>query len=96
MSDSILQSEKECFVTGATRGLDKHHIYHGPRRKAADKWGCWVWLAHDVHMDLHERNPGLDRDLKDLCQRRFEELYGHEKFMTVFGKNYLKEGNDDV
>ena len=95
MSDSILQAEKECFVTGATRGLDKHHILHGPRRKAADKFGCWVWLAHDVQMDLHQRNTGLDKDLKALCQARFEELYGHEKWMEVFGKNYIKEDDDE-
>jgi hypothetical protein len=96
MSKSIMQDEKVCFVTGATKGLDLHHVYAGSRRKLSDKWGCWVWLAHDVHMDLHERNPGLDRDLKDLCQRRFEELYGHEKFMAVFGKNYIREEKDDV
>ena len=86
-----MQTEKECFVTGAVNRLDKHDIFHGSRRKAADKWGCWVWLNHEVHMDLHSRNTGLDRDLKDLCQRKFEELYGHEKFMEVFGKSYLKE-----
>jgi hypothetical protein len=88
---SIMQDEKVCFLTGSTVGLDKHHVYHGSRRKAADEWGCWVWLRHDVHMDLHERNTAADRMLKGLCQRRFEELHGHDKFMQVFGKNYLME-----
>lgn len=87
--DSILQDEKVCFVTGAEVNLDKHHIYHGPRRKAADKWGCWVWLEHSVHMDLHQRNTALDDELKAACQERFEALYGHEKFMEVFGKSYI-------
>ena len=91
MSKSILQDKKECFLTGATRCLDKHHIWAGARRSKSEKWGCWVWLAHDIHMDLHERNQGLSYDLKDICQRRFEELYGHEKFMEIFGKNYQKE-----
>jgi len=91
MSKSIMQDEKECFVTGAVNSLDKHHCFHGSRRKAAEKWGCWVWLNHDVHMDLHQRNTALDRQLKAACQKRFEALYGHEKFMTVFGKNYLEE-----
>ena len=88
---SILQDEKKCFITGATQPLDLHHVFHGPRRKAADKWGCWVWLNHDVHMDLHSRNTELDRRLKDICQRRFEELYGREKWMEVFGRNYLED-----
>ena len=50
-----------------------------------------MWLAHDVHMDLHERNQELGYQLKALCQKRFEEIWGHEKFMAVFGKNYIKE-----
>lgn len=89
MSKSIMQDEKVCYVTGAVNCLDKHHCFHGSRRKQADKWGCWVWLNHDVHMALHQRNIGLDRDIKSACQKRFEQLYGHEKFMQVFGKNYL-------
>lgn len=85
-----MQTDKECFITGASAELDKHHCFHGPRRKAAEKWGCWVWLQHDVHMDLHQRNIALDREIKAACQIRFEELYGHEKFMQVFGKSYLE------
>lgn len=89
MSDSIMQSEKVCFVTGATVNLDKHHVFHGSRRKAADKWGCWCWLEHSVHMDLHQRNTALDQALKAACQERFEALYSHEQFMQVFGKSYI-------
>ncbi len=55
----------------------------------SEKYGCWVWLAHDVHMAAHERQPELLRQLQEECQERFEELYGHDKFMEVFGKNYL-------
>jgi len=89
MAQSILQSEKECFVTGSLINLDLHHIYHGPRRKAADNWGCWVWLRHDIHMNLHSKDTEMDKMLKRICQERFEELYGHDKFMEVFGKSYL-------
>ena len=87
---SILQpTEHECWVTGCPTDLDVHHIYHGPRRKASDEWGCWVYLRHDIHMGLHSCNTKLDNGLKRLCQERFEKLYGHEKFMEVFGKSYL-------
>ncbi len=89
MTKSILQTETECYVTGARHQLECHHIYHGPRRKAADKWGCWVWLRHDVHKDLHSRDTELDQRLKRECQEEFENRYGHEKFMEVFGKSYL-------
>ena len=89
MTDSIMQTEKRCYLTGAETWLDKHHIFTGPRRKAAEKWGCWVWLRHDVHMRLHQEDPELERRLKRECQKRFEELHSHELFMHVFGKNYL-------
>lgn len=91
MTKSILQDvdEPECYVTHTTRNLDCHHIFHGIRRKAADKWGCWVWLNHDVHMNLHSQNTELDKQLKKECQEEFERRYGHDKFMEVFGKSYL-------
>ncbi len=89
MKKSIMQSERECYVTGSRVSLDCHHIYHGPRRKAADKWGCWVWLRHDVHMELHSGDTELDKRLKRECQERFEEIWSHEKFMEIFGKNYI-------
>lgn len=84
-----MQTEKECFVTGSTVNLDKHHCFHGPRRKAAEKYGCWVWIRHDLHMELHQKNPELDRMIKRACQTRFEEIYSHDEFMNVFGKSYL-------
>ena len=91
MVNSILQpdGEKVCFLTGSRVDLDKHHIFHGCRRKAADKWGCWVWLNHHVHMNIHDSDKETDRELQRTCQRKFEFLYGHEKFMQVFGKSYL-------
>lgn len=87
--NSIMQRDKECFVTGSTYDLDKHHIFHGSRRKKADEYGCWCWLRHDIHMDLHQRNAVLDDALKVACQERFEALYGHEEFMRIFGKSYI-------
>jgi hypothetical protein len=92
MADSIMQDRKECFITHSTEGLDKHHIMRGSRRKAAEKWGCWVWLRHDWHNGAYygvHNNPTLELQLKKLCQMRFEELYGHDKWMAVFGKNYI-------
>ncbi len=90
--DSILQDKKECYITGWTTELHKHHIYPGSRRKASEQWGCWVWLRSDWHnlasYGVHF-NRDLDLKLKCKCQERFEELYGHEKFVEVFGRNYL-------
>ena len=90
MIKSILQpDEKVCFITGSTLNLDRHHVYHGPRRAAAERHGCWIWLRHDIHMEIHDRNKELDKMIKRACQERFEELYSHEEFMSIFGKSYL-------
>ena len=86
---SILQKEKRCYVSGSEKELDCHHVYAGSRRKKSDENGCWVWLRHDIHMQLHDRDKEMDKMLKRICQERFEELHGHEKFMAIFGKSYL-------
>lgn len=95
MTESILQTEQECFLSGGRVRLDRHHIYGGPNRDLSERWGCWVWLRHDLHMQLHDRDPELKLMLKRICQERFEELYDHETFMKVFGKNYLEGETDD-
>lgn len=89
MTKSIMQDDRYCYITGHTARLDRHHVFGGSRRKAAEKWGCWVWLDHEIHMALHSTNPELQQQLKQECQERFEDLYGHDVFMRVFGKSYL-------
>lgn len=93
MANSIMQDQKECFLTGKTYGLHKHHIYEGTgRRKLSEQYGCWVWLSpewHNMSDNGVHFNKKLDTKLKQECQRRFESIYGHEKFMAVFGKNYI-------
>lgn len=89
MTNSIMQDDRYCYITGRTGELDRHHCFTGPRRKAAEAWGCWVWLDHDIHMAAHTTNPELLTQLRQECQEKFEELYGHDKFMQVFGKSYI-------
>ena len=92
MAKSIMQTEKECYLTGSTDGLHLHHIYYGSHRQASEKYGCWVYLRADwhnmsdygVHFDKQ-----LDLRLKRECQVEFENRWGHDLFMKVFGRNYL-------
>lgn len=93
MTRSIIQTEKECFKTKYTYGLDRHHIFCGAFRSKSEKFGLWVWLRHDVHMWLHNTSEGqkYSEELMQIGQRRFEEIHGHEKFMKVFKKNHLEE-----
>lgn len=91
-----MQDTKECYVTHSPYRLAKHHCYGGGRRHISEEWGCWVWLRADFHnladYGVHGKNGHeLDLRLKRECQKRFEELHGHEKFMEVFKKNYLED-----
>ncbi len=95
MAKSIMQTDKECYITHSTSELHRHHIFYGnANRKKSERYGCWVWLRSDWHnmadYGVHF-NHGLDTYLKQECQRKFESIYGHEKFMSVFHRNYLEE-----
>ena len=93
MAASIMQDSKECYITGSRQYLHRHHCFGGPNRQKSEQWGCWVWLrqdyhntsSHGVHFDRR-----LDLWLKRETQRRFEELHGREKFVEIFGRNYLE------
>jgi len=90
---SIMQREKYSYFSGATQGLEKHHIYFGnPLRKLSDQYGCWVWLTSEEHRGNNgpHMNRETDLRLKRECQQEFESLYGHEKFMEVFGRSYIE------
>lgn len=92
--NSILQTKKECFFTGATDNLDCHHIYSGLNRKVSDENGFWVWLKHDWHIadsvnDTPHNNKNVDTYLKKICQQKYEEEHTREEFMELIGRNYL-------
>lgn len=93
MADSIIQSEKKCYITGSEYNLDDHHIFKASRRKHSEKHGLKVWLRHDIHMKMHDHTPPyetLENDLKAIAQQAFEDNGGTiEEFMKVFGANYL-------
>lgn len=94
MSKSLLQTEKECYITHYTQGLHKHHIFGGALRDLSEEYGLWVWLREDYHLqDSEYPTPHNDEAtsirLKQEAQEAFEKKYGHEKFMQLFGRNYI-------
>ena len=89
---SIIQDIKECWFCGSRFNLHKHHIFMGSRRKASEKYGCHCYLCayhHNMSDNSVHNNRSMDMQLKRVAQHRFEDEHGHEKFMQVFGKNYL-------
>lgn len=93
MSKSRIQSEKECYICGAVKNLEEHHIFYGTgKRKKSEHYGLKVKLCFNCHHnDVHAHpNEGNDLRLKRIAQQVFEENYSHKLFMDEFGKNYLE------
>ena len=91
---SIIQHEKVCYLCGISYPLEKHHCIHGTAgRRLADKYGLTVYLCPACHRGsegVHGKNGAwLDKKLKQTAQIAYEGKYGHEKWMEIFGKNYL-------
>lgn len=95
MANSILQTDKVCYITGCTDNLHEHHcIYGRGLRRLSEKYGLKIWLRADwhnmadygVHFDKE-----LDLQIKQMAQRKAMEHYGWstEDWIKIFGKNYL-------
>ena len=106
MAKSIIQTEKECFICRhmlgdgidlPPRSLEEHHIFNAANRKLSEQYGLKVWLCINHHregMNAVHRHPYPMILLKRIGQQAFEEKYGHEEFMKIFGRNYLEEYNE--
>ena len=74
------------------RILDEHHVFGGPNRKNSEEYGLKVYLCHNHHIygpEAVHNNAEIRHELQRIAQREFEKRYGYEKFMEVFGRNYL-------
>lgn len=84
----MINDNMQCYICGRSGVLHRHHCLHGSRRKMADRYDLTVYLCPDCHRELHDHGTG-DLMLERLAQKHFEDQYGHEKYMEIFGKNYL-------
>lgn len=91
---SIVTTDFEhCFLCRRWLGDsgELHHIFGGANRKVSDKYGLVVKLCHTCHNEppygVHHNRENELR-LKRFGQKAFEDIYGHEMFMKLFGRNY--------
>lgn len=92
MTESIIQKEERCYLCGRRHQLEMHHVVGGTaNRKISDKYGLWVWLCHSCHTGTEGAQYDKEKNiqLKQDAQEAFEKLYSHEKWMSLFMKNYL-------
>lgn len=102
MAKSIMHSKQDrtcclCMLLNGdydTRtGLQEHHAMSGTaNRKLSEHYGLKVYLCLDHHTvgpyAVHN-NAGMRHLLQENAQKIFEKKYSHEKWMEVFGRNYI-------
>ncbi|MBQ9027429.1 MAG: hypothetical protein IJ110_01550 [Lachnospiraceae bacterium] len=103
MARSIIQdkTEQRCILCTLLNndirrksGIEEHHIFGGLNRKLSEHYGLKVYLCpqhHRIGKDAVHQNVMNAMILKMIGQRAFEELYGHDRFMAEFGRNWLPE-----
>ena len=90
---SVIQINKnECFICHG-RATEEHHcIYGTANRRLSEKYGLKIYLCHWCHNEppkgLHF-NKQLDEEIKQMAQRRFNDVYPDLDFIQIFGRNYL-------
>lgn len=73
---------------------ETHEIFYGTgQRQLSIKYGIQALLCAEHHRGANGPHHNRERDLelKRRGQRDFEQWHGHEKFMELFGRNYLED-----
>ena len=85
---TLEERHEKCSTSGV---IDRHEIFYGDAyRWKSIKYSLWVNLCRHCHDKVHfGKDHSLDLKLKELGQRKFEEIYGHDKFKEEFDKNWL-------
>ena len=86
---SIMPFDLEVCIECGGRGTQTHHCLFGRNRRNSEKYGLKVRLCGKCHRRLHDQDEALAMKYRRMAQQCFEEKYGHDKYMAVFGKNYL-------
>ena len=85
---SILTDNLEfCYICGNV-AVDVHEIYSGCNRRMSMIHDCCVPLCRSCHATI-TYDARISNQLKQECQKRFEEEYSREEFMKAFGRSWL-------
>ena len=100
--ESIIQNDRNrCYLCGRVRTtfnpLDEHHVYFGPRKDIAEKYGLIVYLCsfrcHNFSPDSVHMDADRCRELQAEVQKIAMEHYGWTiaDFIRIIGKNYTED-----
>lgn len=94
-SNSIIQTKYECWFCHTNKDLHYHHCFFGNANKTiSDIHGFTVYLCAEHHNmsgngKCVHRCRAMDLELKQACQRKFEETHTREEFRKLIGRSYL-------
>lgn len=82
--------------------LHEHHIFGGPLRVVSEKHGFKVWLTAANHTGNNPQdnplgirgvhfNKDMARELKQLCQTKYEETHTRAEWLALIGRNYRED-----
>ena len=91
LQGDVPEDDAWSYLSGVHTSLDFHPIMNAALKKKSEKYGCWVWLDHNLHDSIHSTYTGkaIEKSLKARCQAEFEKKHGHDLWMKEFKKNYL-------
>lgn len=93
MKKSIIQPEeqRQCYLCGSVRSLERHHVFGAYNRRKSEKYGLTVLLCHNCHNEpprgAHHCKQTMDY-LHRVGQQAFEAAYPDKDFISIFGRNY--------
>ena len=90
MAQSIIQTERECFICGRPEPLHLHHMLEGSYRNKSEEYGLTCYLCVEHHMKAHE-NESLLAFLRKVAQKKAMEYYGWDEweFIKRIGRSFL-------
>lgn len=77
----------KCIYCGRPR-QDLHEVYPGINRMNSKVFGMVVPVCRYHHELLH-KDKKMRKGLQRWSQLKFEQIFNHELFVSVFHKNYL-------
>lgn len=84
-----------CALCRRYTALERHHVFPGPYRKKADKYGAVIYICRDCHTGKNgiQYNRRIADHVKAVFQRRIMRQHNWTKqdFIREFGRNYIKE-----
>lgn len=86
---SILADDLEhCYICSMNKRDDLHEVFEGANRKTSMKYGTVIPICRKCHWQWDLDNE-LKKQIQKEAKQRFNETYSSDKFLEVFGKNYI-------